>query len=146
MSTSDLCDYKEDDDYFNECPDEDSPTTRVDISAREHQRLHGSLVTSESIQREHSALVRSASSAQTLRVEPEEEIGQTQTDESMNRHARVRRSASSGSTAGVTPLAVSMKDKLCHVCGDKALGFNFNAISCESCKAFFRRNAFKVVD
>jgi len=34
-------------------------------------------------------------------------------------------------------------DKLCAVCGDKALGCNFDAISCESCKAFFRRNAFK---
>ena len=34
-------------------------------------------------------------------------------------------------------------DKLCAVCGDKALGCNFEAISCESCKAFFRRNAFK---
>ena len=37
-----------------------------------------------------------------------------------------------------------MKDKVCLVCGDKALGYNFNAVSCESCKAFFRRNAFKV--
>lgn len=31
--------------------------------------------------------------------------------------------------------------KICLVCGDKALGYNFNALSCESCKAFFRRNA-----
>uniref|UniRef100_A0A1B0DDF0 Uncharacterized protein n=1 Tax=Phlebotomus papatasi TaxID=29031 RepID=A0A1B0DDF0_PHLPP len=31
--------------------------------------------------------------------------------------------------------------KMCSVCGDKALGYNFNAITCESCKAFFRRNA-----
>lgn len=38
----------------------------------------------------------------------------------------------------------SKKDKLCLVCGDKALGYNFNAVSCESCKAFFRRNAHKV--
>ena len=36
------------------------------------------------------------------------------------------------------------KDKTCLVCGDKALGYNFNAVSCESCKAFFRRNAHKV--
>jgi len=34
-------------------------------------------------------------------------------------------------------------DRLCVVCGDKALGCNFDAVSCESCKAFFRRNAFK---
>lgn len=38
-----------------------------------------------------------------------------------------------------------MKDKTCLVCGDKALGYNFNAVSCESCKAFFRRNAFKEI-
>lgn len=31
--------------------------------------------------------------------------------------------------------------KICLVCGDRALGYNFNALSCESCKAFFRRNA-----
>lgn len=35
------------------------------------------------------------------------------------------------------------EEKICGVCGDKALGFNFDAISCESCKAFFRRNAPK---
>lgn len=31
--------------------------------------------------------------------------------------------------------------KVCGVCGDRALGYNFKAITCESCKAFFRRNA-----
>ena len=34
-------------------------------------------------------------------------------------------------------------DKTCLVCGDKALGCNFDAVSCESCKAFFRRNALR---
>uniref|UniRef100_A0A6P6XR86 Vitamin D3 receptor B-like n=1 Tax=Dermatophagoides pteronyssinus TaxID=6956 RepID=A0A6P6XR86_DERPT len=33
--------------------------------------------------------------------------------------------------------------KICTVCGDKALGYNFNALTCESCKAFFRRNALR---
>ncbi|CAG2181862.1 unnamed protein product [Oppiella nova] len=32
---------------------------------------------------------------------------------------------------------------LCEVCGDKARGCNFDAITCASCKEFFRRNAFK---
>ncbi|XP_017799578.1 PREDICTED: nuclear hormone receptor HR96 [Habropoda laboriosa] len=36
--------------------------------------------------------------------------------------------------------------KICGVCGDRALGYNFNAVSCESCKAFFRRNALKNKD
>ncbi|CAG2102678.1 unnamed protein product [Medioppia subpectinata] len=31
----------------------------------------------------------------------------------------------------------------CDVCGDKARGCNFDAITCASCKEFFRRNAFK---
>uniref|UniRef100_A0A914ED95 Nuclear hormone receptor HR96 n=1 Tax=Acrobeloides nanus TaxID=290746 RepID=A0A914ED95_9BILA len=33
--------------------------------------------------------------------------------------------------------------KVCRVCGDKAFSYNFNVITCESCKAFFRRNANK---
>lgn len=36
--------------------------------------------------------------------------------------------------------------KVCGVCGDKALGYNFNAVTCESCKAFFRRNALAKKD
>lgn len=34
-------------------------------------------------------------------------------------------------------------NKLCRVCGDRALGYNFGLITCESCKAFFRRNALR---
>lgn len=36
-----------------------------------------------------------------------------------------------------------LEDKICRVCGDKAVAHNFDVITCESCKAFFRRNAFK---
>ena len=31
----------------------------------------------------------------------------------------------------------------CSICGGPAHGYNFDAITCESCKAFFRRNALK---
>ena len=43
----------------------------------------------------------------------------------------------------VAAAAAGRDDKVCGVCGDRALGCNFDAISCESCKAFFRRNALK---
>ncbi|CAG2163687.1 unnamed protein product [Oppiella nova] len=33
--------------------------------------------------------------------------------------------------------------KICGVCGNRAMGHNFGALSCEPCKAFFRRNAFR---
>lgn len=53
-------------------------------------------------------------------------------------------------TTSSSPLSPGIQDshtlpfsKVCGVCGDKALGCNFNAITCESCKAFFRRNALK---
>uniref|UniRef100_A0A3B3S7I6 Nuclear receptor subfamily 1 group I member 2 n=1 Tax=Paramormyrops kingsleyae TaxID=1676925 RepID=A0A3B3S7I6_9TELE len=29
--------------------------------------------------------------------------------------------------------------KVCHVCGDQATGYHFNALTCEGCKGFFRR-------
>ena len=44
---------------------------------------------------------------------------------------------------GASSSAASMRNKVCAVCGDRALGYNFNALTCESCKAFFRRNALK---
>ena len=33
--------------------------------------------------------------------------------------------------------------KICGVCGDLAQSHNFGTLTCETCKAFFRRNAFK---
>ncbi|CAG2115857.1 unnamed protein product, partial [Medioppia subpectinata] len=33
--------------------------------------------------------------------------------------------------------------RLCTICGDTAMGVNFDALTCGSCKAFFRRNAPK---
>ncbi|XP_029730189.2 nuclear hormone receptor HR96 [Aedes albopictus] len=45
------------------------------------------------------------------------------------------------SPGGAAAAAAAAAVKICSVCGDKALGYNFNAMTCESCKAFFRRNA-----
>ncbi|CAF4122112.1 unnamed protein product, partial [Rotaria sordida] len=32
---------------------------------------------------------------------------------------------------------------ICTICGSNASGYNFDVISCESCKSFFRRNALR---
>ena len=34
--------------------------------------------------------------------------------------------------------------KLCLVCGDRATGSNYSALTCDSCKVFFSRNERKV--
>ncbi len=35
----------------------------------------------------------------------------------------------------------SLSPSICRVCGDIARGVNFSAITCMSCKMFFRRHA-----
>ncbi|KAL7636849.1 UNVERIFIED_CONTAM: hypothetical protein RMT77_012607 [Armadillidium vulgare] len=50
---------------------------------------------------------------------------------------------SSESILSKSSVSKRIDGKRCGVCGDRALGYNFNAITCESCKAFFRRNALK---
>ncbi|GMT33038.1 hypothetical protein PFISCL1PPCAC_24335 [Pristionchus fissidentatus] len=44
---------------------------------------------------------------------------------------------------GATDAEGRRRQKTCRVCGDHATGYNFNVITCESCKAFFRRNALR---
>ncbi|CAF0897740.1 unnamed protein product [Adineta ricciae] len=54
----------------------------------------------------------------------------------LNEHANIRR----------RKCAIKHRklDLTCVVCGNVAHGYNFDAISCESCKAFFRRNALRL--
>ncbi|CAL2034304.1 unnamed protein product [Caenorhabditis brenneri] len=52
-----------------------------------------------------------------------------------------RKRASTTFSNGGDKESKRVANKVCRVCGDKAIGYNFNVITCESCKAFFRRNA-----
>lgn len=55
--------------------------------------------------------------------------------------------ASAASAGASTSASKRSKDiSPCYVCGAKAHGYNFDQITCESCKAFFRRNALKSMD
>jgi rubrerythrin len=38
-------------------------------------------------------------------------------------------------------LSKKSADLICAICGGEAYGFNYDVLSCPSCKAFFRRNA-----
>ncbi|CAF1216135.1 unnamed protein product [Adineta steineri] len=56
-------------------------------------------------------------------------------------------SISSNSTTTVNNGTRRLKDvPPCFVCGAEAHGYNFDQITCESCKAFFRRNALKSME
>lgn len=41
------------------------------------------------------------------------------------------------------PSTGSSQSSPCLVCGDKARIINYGALSCQSCKTFFRRNGFR---
>ncbi|UJR29829.1 hypothetical protein I4U23_017372 [Adineta vaga] len=41
----------------------------------------------------------------------------------------------------MTKMTKKLTDLVCVICGDHAIGFNYDVLTCASCKAFFRRNA-----
>uniref|UniRef100_A0A8D2P525 Bile acid receptor-like n=1 Tax=Zosterops lateralis melanops TaxID=1220523 RepID=A0A8D2P525_ZOSLA len=41
------------------------------------------------------------------------------------------------------PVRLKGQEELCVVCGDKASGYHYNALTCEGCKGFFRRSITK---
>lgn len=49
----------------------------------------------------------------------------------------------SNNSLNIASLKRPKGELVCVVCGASANGYNFDAITCESCKAFFRRNAFR---
>ncbi|CAF3501317.1 unnamed protein product [Adineta steineri] len=63
--------------------------------------------------------------------------------EDENHHQELMYSAIKSEAQSSNQKKVKHGSLTCVVCGSPALGYNFDAITCESCKAFFRRNALK---
>jgi hypothetical protein len=56
----------------------------------------------------------------------------------------INRSNDANRASGQSSSNMASKTELfCVICGASANGYNFDAVTCESCKAFFRRNAFR---
>ena len=51
--------------------------------------------------------------------------------------------SSDQSSSKAVKLAKKSTDMICVICGDKAIGSNYDAFTCAPCKIFFRRNAFQ---
>jgi len=45
------------------------------------------------------------------------------------------------SPSKIVKMSNKSSDSICAVCGGNALGFNYDVLTCGSCKVFFRRNA-----
>lgn len=70
-------------------------------------------------------------------------------DDEHKQHSKTHatRLSSSSTNSSTTNGTKRIKDiPPCFVCGAEAHGYNFDQITCESCKAFFRRNALKSMD
>lgn len=117
------------------------------VNIGSHAFLDSGYISSSSLSEDFSSCNHSQS---VQPLNPMDATMKSETDGSLDEYSS---SSSPGSSSAITsPEQMSpgstrarkvKDDKLCGVCGDKALGYNFDAISCESCKAFFRRNAPK---
>ena len=114
--------------------------TSISLSSR------GTMIANEQDTINQSSAIDSTTAASTATTS-------STTSPSISDESKTKPSSSSTCSNSPTDLAdtqttsttrTSQQRKICAVCGDTALGFNFSALSCESCKAFFRRNAAKV--
>ncbi|VDM64369.1 unnamed protein product [Angiostrongylus costaricensis] len=66
---------------------------------------------------------------------PHERFHEQLAGESLQQNKRKTRSSKCRASTSAVP-----GEELCLVCGDKASGYHYNALTCEGCKGFFRRS------
>ena len=72
-----------------------------------------------------------------------QDVASTSTSATSNKHINARTLSSKHQLPEIKVMDendLPKDDSKCHACGDKSTGSHFGGISCESCKAFFRRS------
>ncbi|VUZ41052.1 unnamed protein product [Hymenolepis diminuta] len=114
--------------YFPQ-PTRQSPTSRLSKPRRNHLYLGY----------KRSGSSRGKSGLRGLREDAEDNCGVLSNDSVSPGGDPVSMIDGINGSAASTAVAT----KRCRVCGDRAVNHNFGQLTCESCKAFFRRNAHK---
>ncbi|VDL95616.1 unnamed protein product [Schistocephalus solidus] len=140
------------------CSSSSSSSSSSSFSAySSHQTLGSGLVKRKSKRSPVSKLMNLKSSPRTNRVAAPSAAAAAAAAAASVLTTVIRDCASAGSHSSLSagnPSSIGGDDvspgdsneaaKKCKVCGDRAVNHNFGQLTCESCKAFFRRNAHKV--
>uniref|UniRef100_A0A0X3PIA4 Nuclear hormone receptor family member nhr-48 n=1 Tax=Schistocephalus solidus TaxID=70667 RepID=A0A0X3PIA4_SCHSO len=139
------------------CSSSSSSSSSSSFSAySSHQTLGSGLVKRKSKRSPVSKLMNLKSSPRTNRVAAPSAAAAAAAAAASVLTTVIRDCASAGSHSSLSagnPSSIGGDDvspgdsneaaKKCKVCGDRAVNHNFGQLTCESCKAFFRRNAHK---